>query len=120
MFCSDSNLTSISHYGRQLYEIECNGSVDFFDPTEEKVKMLIDGRLYVDNRKVVDIYDDGFCVENFVDELENFSAISAFVFFPLVPSLNLTSNTKLVKLNLIIILNIFTFFILLVQICREG
>ena len=60
-------------------------------------KFLIEKKLYVDTRKAVNIYDDGFCVENFVDELNNFSAISAFVCFPFEPSLNLTSNSKMVK-----------------------
>ncbi len=55
------------------------------------------GKLYVNNKEMVNIYDDGFCIDNFVDQLENFSAISAFVCFPFVPSLNLTSNNIQVK-----------------------
>jgi hypothetical protein len=91
-------LTAINNYGRQLNKIECNSSVKFINPGKEKVKILIDGKLYVDTREMVNIYDGGFCVDNFVDQLENFSAISAFVCFPFVPSTNLTSNYRQVKL----------------------
>jgi hypothetical protein len=96
-FFSDFNLTMISHYGPQLNRIECNGSIHFINPGKEKVKSLMGGKLYVNNKEMVNIYDDGFCIDNFVDQLENFSAISAFVCFPFVPSLNLTSNNIQVK-----------------------
>jgi hypothetical protein len=97
---SDFNLTAINHYGKKLSNIECNGSVKFINPGKGKVKVLIGGKLYVDNRDMVNIYEDGFCVENFVDQQENFSAISAYVCFPFVPSMNLTSNSKQVKHHL--------------------
>jgi hypothetical protein len=77
-----------------MNKVECNRSVDFINPGKGKVKVLIDGKLYVDDQEMVNIYDNGFCVENFVDQLENFSAISAFLCFPFVPALNLTSNNK--------------------------
>jgi hypothetical protein len=38
----------------------------YVDPNHNDVKFLVDGGLYVDNGGRVHVYDEGFCVENFV------------------------------------------------------
>jgi hypothetical protein len=72
-------------------------SVDFLKPVKDKVKLLSDGRLYVEYQSEVDIYEGGFCLENFVDLKKQFFATSAFINFPFTPTLTLNStNPKVI------------------------
>ena len=41
-------------------------NVSFVSPAYNDIKFLSDGRLYVDDRKVVKIFSSGFCIEKFV------------------------------------------------------
>ncbi len=78
-------------YGRRL-----RAKVSSLIPKRDKVKLLSDGRLYVKYRTTVDIYEGGFCLENFVDLKNQFSAVSAFINTPFAPvlTLNISTATK--------------------------
>jgi hypothetical protein len=78
---------AIEDYGQKLEE-----SVDYLLPEKDKVKLLSDGSLYADYLSEVDIYEGGFCIENFVDLTEPFSGILAYINVPFTPSLNLKST----------------------------
>jgi hypothetical protein len=74
--------------GRKL-----RASVSSLIPKRDKVKLLADGRLYVKYKTEVDIYEGGFCLENFVDLKNQFSAMSAFINTPFTPLLTLKLST---------------------------
>ena len=41
-------------------------NASFISPAYNDIKFLSDGRLYVDDRKIVKIFSSGFCIEKFV------------------------------------------------------
>ena len=59
------------------------------------LRFLSDGSLYFDNQQTVEVFDKGFCIENFVDNIKRVSAISIFYCTPFVPILNMSSPNKL-------------------------
>jgi hypothetical protein len=50
-----------------------------FLPQTTRVILLSDGRLFIDNGAVAEVYDDGFCIDNFVDNPHEAPHVSAFV-----------------------------------------
>ena len=73
--------------------LKIGASVSSLIPVKYKVKLLSDGRLYVKYKTDADIYKGGFCLENFVDLKNQFSAMSAFINTPFTPSLTLKLST---------------------------
>jgi hypothetical protein len=71
----------------------CKGRVNY-KTSENTVKLLTNNRIFVDDGKTVEVYNQGFCVETFVDQSKNFSQISAFVCLPYSPALRLPSQNK--------------------------
>ena len=69
--------------------LKIGASVSSLLPVKDKVKLLSDGRLYVKYKTEADIYKGGFCLENFVDLKNQFSAVSAFIKTPFTPVLTL-------------------------------
>ena len=88
------NITSFDRFGRILSKTYCNGSMSFIYP-RAFVNILSDGRLYVDNRDYVEIYETGFCFEKFVDQKWRVSSYSAFICFPFEPVISFPSPNKI-------------------------
>jgi hypothetical protein len=82
----NQNLTADGNYGYKMSDGECNGKLNLKFPRKNiEVNLLSDGRLYIDNRKSVEIFQSGFCVENFVDRSKDFASFSAFICLPFSP-----------------------------------
>jgi hypothetical protein len=71
-----------------------------FLPKTTHVILLSDGRLFIDNSAVAEIYDDGFCIDSFVDSDGEKPFVSAFVCNDVVHTIRLRSPlTSLVWLE---------------------
>ena len=77
------NFTPAFNLGLKLAKL-CKGKVNFKSP-QYTVRLLTMNRLYVDNNETVEIYNQNFCVERFVNRSTGFSEISAFLCFPYTP-----------------------------------
>jgi hypothetical protein len=74
----DQNVTSIPSYGRKLSKGICK---EMMSPLSEGsiLHFLSDGHLYVDNGQTADTFDEGFCLDLFIDKTRETSIISAIV-----------------------------------------
>jgi hypothetical protein len=65
-----------------------------YTPPSYEVKRLTGNRLYVDDRKTVEIYNQVFCLETFVEDAEKVSEVSAFLCLPSTPDQQFPSPNK--------------------------
>ena len=85
-------LTANDNSGYKMSEGECKAKLNLKLPKKiVAVNLLSDGRLYVDDGKSVEIFESGFCVENFVDKSKNVSSFSVFICVPFSPVMRLQS-----------------------------
>jgi hypothetical protein len=58
-------------------------------------QLLTDGRIFVDDRRYAEVYDDdGFCLDHFVDTGRNVTTVGVFLCDPILPVINMTSNRR--------------------------
>ena len=92
---TDRTATAIPDYGLFMHHELCNDSMNYFD-FDQKVLFLSDGRMYVDNNQVVEIYESGFCIDLFVHKKNGISTLSAYVCSGISPAVTfkLPNNIK--------------------------
>ena len=72
-------VASTDYYVKYMHLTFCPSDYGFL-PRTTHVLLLTDGRLFIDNGAVAEIYDDGFCIDNFVNgDDDDKMFVSAFV-----------------------------------------
>ena len=90
----DSNVTYVSNFGRKMVQAICS-NVSLVYASDFDVKFIAGGQLLVDNSKLVQIFDVGFCLENFVRKSGNNDdspELAMILCSPITPAINLTSK----------------------------
>ena len=78
LYLDDSvTVASTDYYVHYLHVTFCPSNYGFLPPTTHVI-LLTDGRLFIDNGAVAEIYNDGFCIDHFVGADEK-PFVSAFV-----------------------------------------
>ncbi len=72
----------------------CGEKVKYKSPSKNEVKLLTDNRVYVSNKRRVEIFEQAFCFDTFVNRTQNLKEVSAFFCSPFKPDLQLTSPNK--------------------------
>ena len=80
------NLKTLYSFGRPMIDGRvCVGGIVSFRKFNHIIRLSTDGKLVTSNGKTVEIYDEGFCIENFVDQSRNLSVLSVLLCSPLPP-----------------------------------
>jgi len=58
------------------------------------VKLLTDGKMFIDNGVIAETYTDGFCLDNFVYKGHSLPVVSAFVCNNVFHTLRLSSQSN--------------------------
>ena len=79
-------VSNSDYYIKYMHLTFCPSSYGFL-PQTTNVILLSDGRLFIDNGDVAEIYIDGFCIDNFAMDPNEKPFVSAFVCNNVVHSL---------------------------------
>ena len=90
-------LTPIYEYVDQL-EVICNGETKLISPSGS-VNFLSNGQLYVDDEESAEIYDKGFCFENFVFTSLGHIDLGVFLCAEFAPIASFSSSLTQEELN---------------------
>jgi hypothetical protein len=94
---STNNLTPIYEYINRL-EVVCDGEYELTMPNGS-VNLLSNGQLYMDNGDSAEIYEEGFCLENFVITAEGHSVLAVYLCTQFAPIASFSSSLTQEELN---------------------